>query len=615
MLLQELVEYQRNRRDDLNDNEEPPPPEYESRNIPWLIRLDSSGDNTSFVRTSSGNEKRDLGQRYMGPALKRSGTNIKPQLLADTAEIALGINPEEPQRALSRHADFVVLVEACADATQESSVRAVVHWLKDQLPDQRDGLTAKIKSREHIQFAVADELVVGLEAVQEFWAKVAPIIGGKGIPRELTKELILGWLDKEVSPTAMGQCLVCGEIQPIARVHPLDIRVPRQVSDQQFKIVSANKEAFYSYGLEQSFHAPTCRECARDYARAANRLINSDRNRAIVADSVFFWWLKHEESFDATILFQPSVDAVKALFETVERGGSSSLVNHEKFYGCTITGSRGRAAIRSWINTTVDSVNQNAHNWFSRQSIVREWGAWPLWKSSPPEPYRAATSAGQPAEPIGIRNLAVTLIPSRNGQPDWNRLPRFIAPLIIASAFLGDPLPNMLLPAAIRRSQVERSVPYRRAVLIKLALSFTALYDPKEDPLTSLDQNRLEPAYHCGRLFAILEQIQRSALGERNTTITDRYFSNAVVAPASVLPYVMRLSKHHLSRLRRENKGGLVHLYDEALSSVMEKLMSFPLQLKVIDQGLFLLGYYHQLANDRARAMEAAAKRKAGQAA
>jgi CRISPR-associated protein Csd1 len=74
----------------------------------------------------------------------------------------------------------------------------------------------------------------------------------------------------------------------------------------------------------------------------------------------------------------------------------------------------------------------------------------------------------------------------------------------------------------------------------------------------------------------------------------------------------MRLARAHLTSLRKTTPGAYVRL-QEALEDVADHLqqLQFPPPLKVVDQGKFALGYYHQRAAiSTARRDGAAAKRE-----
>ena len=108
----------------------------------------------------------------------------------------------------------------------------------------------------------------------------------------------------------------------------------------------------------------------------------------------------------------------------------------------------------------------------------------------------------------------------------------------------------------------------------------------------SLDSERPDPAYRLGRLFAALEKTQRDALGEKlSTTIRDAFYSSASATPGTVFPRLLRTYQHHLAKLeggRRVNRERLVQ-------EIMEPLDSLPTHLPLAGQGLFALGYYHQI--------------------
>ena len=111
----------------------------------------------------------------------------------------------------------------------------------------------------------------------------------------------------------------------------------------------------------------------------------------------------------------------------------------------------------------------------------------------------------------------------------------------------------------------------------------------------SLDESNANPAYLLGRLFAVLENIQRIALGDKvNATITDKYFAAASTVPYSVYPRLLAGSKHHLSRVRKD-KPGLAFSIERELGAIMTSLPTeFPRHFSIENQGRFSIGYYHQ---------------------
>ena len=106
-----------------------------------------------------------------------------------------------------------------------------------------------------------------------------------------------------------------------------------------------------------------------------------------------------------------------------------------------------------------------------------------------------------------------------------------------------------------------------------------------------LDATNIDPAYCCGRAFALLEMIQKDSVeGELNKTIKDSYFSSASTTPSLVFPRLCRLSQHHLAKL---DTGLRIHR-ERQLGDILSNLTVFPRLLSLEDQGKFVLGYFHQ---------------------
>ena len=102
------------------------------------------------------------------------------------------------------------------------------------------------------------------------------------------------------------------------------------------------------------------------------------------------------------------------------------------------------------------------------------------------------------------------------------------------------------------------------------------------------------PAYVLGRLFAVLEKVQQEAIGDVNASIKDRYFTSACATPGSVFPVLLRLSQHHIA------KAEYGYASDRRIQDILNLLdvekNPIPAHLSLDEQGLFVLGYYHQRA-------------------
>lgn len=110
----------------------------------------------------------------------------------------------------------------------------------------------------------------------------------------------------------------------------------------------------------------------------------------------------------------------------------------------------------------------------------------------------------------------------------------------------------------------------------------------------SLNEQATNPAYVLGRLFAVLERAQINAAKpiKLDSTIKDRFFSSACASPASVFPVLLRLSQHHIS------KAEYGRFYEKQIGEILNLLdienNPIPARLTLDEQGVFVLGYYHQ---------------------
>ncbi|MFC3378083.1 type I-C CRISPR-associated protein Cas8c/Csd1 [Rugamonas sp. CCM 8940] len=116
-----------------------------------------------------------------------------------------------------------------------------------------------------------------------------------------------------------------------------------------------------------------------------------------------------------------------------------------------------------------------------------------------------------------------------------------------------------------------------------------------EEIAVSLDLENRNPAYRLGRLFSVLEDAQRNAVGTQiKATIRDRYYGAASATPAAIFPVLVRYAHNHLSKLRKE-KPGLAVVLEREIGDIIDGMDSqFPRSLRLEDQGRFAIGYYQQ---------------------
>ena len=559
MLLQKLVEY-------ASDRIKQTPPLYAERTIRYIVELDTDGNPLSVTDTSdSSNRRTRNGASRLAPQIQRT-VAIKPLLLADRSDYTFGrkrVTDRSEQQAQKRNAAYMEVLKRCAAETGEPAVAAVLRFLSND-PFSRLMLPGDFDESAALTFRVEDSFVVDLLAVREFWARDHSLCGSGG--------------------SYHAQCMVCGREGPVLERLQGKIKGIPGGQSSGTTLISANEDAFESYGLEASRVAPTCESCGELFTKALNELLATEGNSYRIGGAAFVFWTREETPFSVRSFFdKPDTEEVRALIASVQTGRSTAP-DETAFYTASLTGSGGRAVVRDWMDTTVANVKRSLAQWFRMQRIVN-------WDNSDPKP-------------LSLYQLtSATVRDTRDLSPTTPRA-------LLRAALVGTPLPSTLLYQAVRRNQAEQKLTHPRAALIKLVLmSQTRNYDNQEDDMVSLNEEHSNPAYHCGRLLAELEAAQRGAIPGANATITDRFYGTASTAPASVLPRLLRGAQPHLSKLERDRPGAY-HALTRRIEEICARILKFPKTLTLEGQGLFSLGYYHQRAHDRAAAVEARARRE-----
>lgn len=568
MILTKLKEYAENRMD-------LPPTMYGENKIAWFIDITSDGEFEGFICLKSKKAKRGIAMTT--PHIGRS-SGVKSKLLADTAEYVLGIGRENSklERVKECHKQFKDLVRQCANETEEQELQAIVSFLNSsELEKAKTKLPEDFDPSDTLTFRIAGKIPANAaenwQKIQQFWANYTS-----------------GITDNSSDKSNLQMtCLITGENTIVEQRLPFKIKgiIGGQASGTA--LVSANSSAFMSYGLKNSLTSPISKDAAEKFAKALNSLIANEqgKSRIYLGSTVYLFWTREETRFNPlTFLDKPDPQAVANLLKSPLTAKPASSLKENQFYGLSLTANNARTVVRNWLETTVPNVEANLKAWFQRQQIVDSYGA----------EYR----------PLPIYTLAASMYrdAAKEMQPN-------IPTALIRNTLHGDRLPYDLLNKLVRRNRVEREITYPRAMLTKLIFSS----DLKTKPMmTDMEQLNLNPnlegsdhsAYYCGRLLALLETIQRKAIGSVNASLTDRYYGAASSTPATAFSPLMRGVRNHLATLRSKNRGAYIAL-EQKLEEITVNLPIFPKTLNLQQQGLFALGYYHQRASGRAAAKAA----------
>jgi len=417
------------------------------------------------------------------------------------------------------------------------------------------------------------------------------------------RDAVRSWYRQFFEQTASGReaagpqglCQITGEFGPIPTSHQTKIaNIPGGMASG-VSLVSYDKAAFESYGLDRAVNAGIGYRAADGYTRALNalaadKLPGRPRTSLRLGTVLFLFWTRDKVDFaDLMQLDQPEPEQVARLIESAARGRLFGSTDPQDFYCLCLSGNAARAVVRDYLEAPVPEVRGNLGHWFRDLRIVDE-------------------TSGEPTAAFPLWMLAgATLRDTKDMPPD-------LPAALMSAALKGAPVPVHVLAACLRRIRAEsgqRAFAPARMGLIKLVLN----RNTKEGGLYMSE--RLDPAaaaksegYACGRLLAFLARCQSPRDYGTSAQILERYFGSASTAPRSVLPVLLRLNRHHIRKVRDENPGVAFNLEQELEERLApfrrtpEQDPDFPAILSLHEQGRFALGFYHQRAAYRAASAE-----------
>lgn len=407
---------------------------------------------------------------------------------------------------------------------------------------------------------------------------------------------------KELVTTRFSKCSICGSSDyPVTDEFPHGMikRVPDGQSSG-CALISYNEKVFESYDLEGNENSSICTHCAKAYVEAMNWLLSngtprknekgkdfydySNRKNISKDTAVVFWLSDAIKTEELGWLDEPPDEGkIREMIKSVETGKARIVdkTKTEMFYAITLSGAAARIAVRDWIETSLPNLRNNLAKWFKDISV----GEYDREKKEVIVQFPR------------FYNL-VSCVKSKSGK---DILHGRIGGALWKCAILGITPPLWLLNAVLNRIRAEQgNTSSGRIALLKFYINRNTNIKGGTNYMPTLDESNKNIAYLCGRLFAILESVQYHASGGNlNSGIRERFFSFASTMPSTAFGRLLKLSQHHLSKIRGESPGLAINL-DKKISELMYcvKGTRFPVSFSLEDQASFAIGYYHQRQKD-----------------
>lgn len=555
-----------------------PPYGTSMENISFALVLDGDGNLRSIEDLREQEGKKLHARKMPVPIAEKKASGIKPNFLWDTTSYVLGKGKEKDDETEEKKRKNLNRIAKCHASFFEN--------LKLYCNESDPGLTAVLKFlakdvKDISGFSKFEE-VIGTNVVFRLEGEI-----GFVHDRPAARKAWASCLHQR-ERGVLGQCLVTGKTSNIARLHP-SIKGVRGAQPAGASIVAFELASVKSYGKERSYNAPVSQYAAFSYVSALNFLLRRmSRQKVTVGDATIVFWAERmspAEDFLAD-LFDPSSEAnetvtsadpqtttrIHDLLQAIRSGRQAvdivpDLDESVRFYLLALAPNAARLSIRFWEVDTVGGLLQKIGRHFRDLEIIPQYDSEPkfppLW--------------------LLMRQTAV-LNKTENVSP-------VMAGGMARAMLAGVRYPQSLLPVVLGRIRAEHKVTYCRAALIK---AFLVRNKQLEVPV-SLDPTRTDRPYLLGRLFAVLERAQEDAVPGTNATIKDRYLGSASANPAQVFHMLLKNSANHTAKLRKDpEKKSRAFYYDFMIQDIMNEFSDFPSTMSPEEQGLFMIGYYHQ---------------------
>jgi CRISPR-associated protein Csd1 len=401
--------------------------------------------------------------------------------------------------------------------------------------------------------------------------------------RKIIKEAWIQHATIELSKGESGYCLISGDKDVIARIHPL-IKDVQGGNTTGGAIVSFNKDklSFSSYNKNQNFNSPISEVNAFKYTAALNYLCRfNSSQRMQVGDATTVFWAEKENKMESIFgkIMSHGNDGfdqdVKLFLESIQDGKGPVYINEKtQFYILGLSPNAARISVRFWHVNNVADVSKKLLLHFNDLKIEKE-------ENDPEYP--------------NIWRLLIELVPLRKDakgkyvKRKTGDIPPNLAGQMIRAILNGSKYPESFFSTLISRIRTDHQINYLRAAIIKAILTRKYRFkNIKKEVSVALNKENNNVSYLLGRLFSVLEKAQQDAIPGANTTIKDRYYSSASSTPKIVFPQLVKLANHHIA------KAKYGYISDKWIEEIVQNINEFPAHLTLEEQGEFALGYYHQ---------------------
>lgn len=534
-----------------------------------------------------GKKEKEIPSDMMAPLPATRSSGVKANFLCDNSSYFLGVdNKGKPERTKECFEAARALHHQILDGCHSAEARAILsyfdHW---DVAGARDNPLVQtnledILGGSNFLFHVGNKDVSDIPEIRDAWERYYRSGSGE-------------------EDTIKGQCLITGKKDmPIATLHP-KIKGVLGAQSSGANLVSFNAPAFCSYGYdgEQGQNAPVSEEAANAYGAALNFLLADRTHAKVMGDTTVVYWSEHgEEAYqdgflgmmgDEGGLTDEELDDVLAHMKEGRSSdiGGISVSPDEPFYILGLAPNAARISVRFFLRNTFGDILKNLAAHEERMKIVHS--------------------------SLEKERIPLYWILKAMDNPDCRKESApstFWAGKLTNAILINGYYPEAVYKNIMRRvflchekssgggKNKEKKIDYIKASFIKAYLLKNCGMKWEGKIQMAVNENCNDISYVLGRLFSVLENIQKSANHGINSTIKDRYFNSACATPAAVFPLLWKLTNAHLGKLDQPKAA----YFKKKLGMLMDKIAMpdtgtpLPHRLTLDEQGAFVLGYYQE---------------------
>ena len=568
-----------------HDRDIVPLPGFGRKTVKWAIVCDNVGRYQGIVGLGNAEDPRNQGRMFpVCPELATfevaGGSEPRSHFLIETAQVVAlyfrdGEEEKEIEKVRGKHGFFVRLLRECSSALPEMA--AVADTLDDDVTLQRiasDLRLKRAKPTDKVTLAVGSDYLVESTAWHTWWENFRRRLAGDKTSNEPMRCFATGQLAEPMA--------VLPKISGLSDVGGLP------TGDA---LICFDKEAFRSYGLEQSTNGAVSENASSAFRAALNDLLR-DHGARLAGAKVVHWFAGSVSTDDDPLgwLVEPAEqqelvaqERAARLLDSIRTGKRPDLSDNH-YYALTVSGASGRVMVRDWMEGQFVDLVANIKAWFDDLDIVR----------------RDGDVAARPPKFLAVVGSLVR---------DLADVPPALVTRMWRAAIDRGPIPRSALAQALARAKVDviadQPANHARMGLMK---AYHIRNSGGGIPMTTyLNKDHPSPAYQCGRLMAMLAALQRAALGDVGAGVVQRFYAAASATPALVLGRLTRASQFHLNKLDPR----LAYWYESIIGEIWASVGDgVPNVLTLEEQSLFALGYYQQLAANRSKTPSAEENKK-----